>query len=179
MNKQNIKDGYNKALKFLSSKKVMLIIIAVLLVLIIAVSAYIRTTNIPTLKDVTTGEYLTADLDAFYFLRVARTIVDTGGNLPQYDLMRYPSLNLPFSNELLPSALVFIYKILNTFSSKITLQFVDVIYPVIFFILSMVVFFFLVLKLTKSKTSALISSFFLAIIPAYLFRTMAGVSDQP
>ena len=92
--------------------------------------------------------------------------------------MRYPPLHLPFSTEMIPHALVFLHKFLSAFSENMTLRYVDVIYPVIFFVLSMFVFFFLILKLTKSKATALISSFFLAIIPAYLFRTMAGVSDH-
>ena len=178
MNKQDIKEGWDKGVKFLSSKKVAFIITAVLLILIIAGSSYIRTTNISSLKDVNTGEYLTADLDAFYFLRIAETLIETGGNLPAYDAMRYPSLHLPFSNEMLPYALVFLFKVLSPISDKITLRFVDAIYPVIFFALGMIVFFFLILKLTKSKIAALLSSFLLAIIPAYLFRTMAGVSDH-
>jgi len=140
-------------------------------------TASIRTNNIPILKDVTTGEYLTADLDAFYWLRIAETL-DENGSLPAVDAMRYPLLKLPFSNELLPSALVFMHKVLSPFSESMTLRYVDVIYPVIFFVLSMIVFFFLILKLTKSKIAALLSSFFLAIIPSYLFRTMAGVSDH-
>ncbi|MCX6750084.1 MAG: hypothetical protein NTZ83_01365, partial [Candidatus Pacearchaeota archaeon] len=149
----------------------------ILLVLIIGISAHIRTNNISILKDATTGEYLTADLDAFYWLRLA-TILDVNGSYPAYDVMRYPLLKLPFSNELIPHALVFLHKTLSHFSDKMTLRYIDVIYPVIFFALSMIVFFFFILKLTKSKATALLSSFFLAIIPAYLFRTMAGVSDH-
>jgi asparagine N-glycosylation enzyme membrane subunit Stt3 len=173
----DIKEGSKKVFEFLKQKKVLTTITVILLILIIGLTAAIRTNNISILKDATTGEYLTADLDAFYFLRLAE-ILDVNGSYSGYDTMRYPSLQLPFSNELLPYALVFLYKVLGPISENITLRYVDVIYPVIFFILGMIVFFFLVLKLTKSKIAALISSFFLAIIPAYLFRTMAGVSDH-
>ena len=92
--------------------------------------------------------------------------------------MRYPLLKLPFSNELLPYTIVFLYKVIKPLSADITIRYVDVIYPVIFFVLGMLVFFFLILHLTKSRMVALLSSFFLAIIPSYLFRTMAGVSDH-
>lgn len=172
-----IKEESKKVFNFLKQKKVLTAITLILLVIIIGVTAGIRTQNISLLKDTTTGEYLTADLDAFYWLRLAE-ILDTNGTYPEYDIMRYPLLHLPFSDELLPRALVFLHKILSPISSSMTLRYVDVIYPVIFFVLSMFVFFFLILKLTKSKVAALLSSFFLAIIPAYLFRTMAGVSDH-
>jgi asparagine N-glycosylation enzyme membrane subunit Stt3 len=177
MNVHSIKEKSNEIFKVVNQKKVWIVATIILLALIIGISANIRTSNISTLKDVTTGEYLTADLDAFYWLRVA-TILDANGTLPAYDVMRYPSLKLPFSNELLPRTLVFLHKTLSSLSDKMTLRYVDVIYPVIFFVLSMIVFFFLILKLTKSKLAALLSSFFLAIMPAYLFRTMAGVSDH-
>lgn len=177
MNKESMKGTAKKVFNFLNQKKILWIVTAVLLILTVAFTAQIRTNNIDSLKDVTTGEYLTADLDAFYFLRLAE-VLNENGSYPEYDLMRYPSLNLPFSGEFLPHALVFMYKLLSKFSDTITLRYVDVIYPVIFFVLSIFVFFFLILKLTKSKLAALLSSFFLAIMPAYLFRTMAGVSDH-
>jgi len=177
MNASKIKEESKKIFEFLKQKKVLIVITIILLALIIGISANIRTNNISILKDVTTGEYLTADLDAFYWLRLAE-ILDVNGSYPEYDDMRYPLLKLPFSNELLPSTLVFLHKVLSPFSDTMTLRYVDVIYPVIFFVLSMIVFFFLILKLTKSKIVALLSSFFLAIIPSYLFRTMAGVSDH-
>jgi len=177
MDVHRVKEESKKVFEFFKQKKVLIILTIILLALIIGMTAHIRTNNISILKDVTTGEYLTADLDAFYWLRIAETL-EENGTLPEYDAMRYPLLKLPFSNELLPSALVFMHKVLSRFSDTMTLRYVDVIYPVIFFILSMIVFFFLILKLTKSKITALLSSFFLAIIPSYLFRTMAGVSDH-
>lgn len=172
-----LKERYNKTVKVLESKKILTIITILLLIAIIVFTANIRTNNISNLKDVTTGEYLTADLDAFYFLRLAEVLYENG-NYPEYDSMRYPILKLPFSNELLPYTIVFLYKAIKPLSEDITLRYIDVIYPVIFFVLSMLVFFFLILYLTKSKITALLASFFLAIIPAYLFRTMAGVSDH-
>jgi asparagine N-glycosylation enzyme membrane subunit Stt3 len=177
MNFQGVKEKSKNVFQFLKKKKILIIIAIVLLAVIIGITSHIRMSNISTLKDATTGEYLTADLDAFYWLRLA-TILDTNGSYPAYDVMRYPTLKLPFSNELLPRALVFMHKTLSPIWSNMTLRYVDVIYPVIFFALGMIIFFFLILKLTKSKVAALLSSFFLAIIPAYLFRTMGGVSDH-
>jgi len=44
--------------------------------------------------------------------------------------------------------------------------------------LGLIVFFFLILSLTNSKSVALLSSGLLAIIPPYLYRTMAGFADH-
>ncbi|HOC96804.1 MAG TPA: STT3 domain-containing protein, partial [Candidatus Pacearchaeota archaeon] len=172
-----LKEKFNNTIKILERKKILTIITILLLITIIAFTANIRTNNIDKLKDVTTGEYLTADLDAFYFLRLAE-VLHENGSYSEYDSMRYPLLKLPFSNELLPYTIVFLYKVIKPLSADITIRYVDVIYPVIFFVLGMLVFFFLILHLTKSRMVALLSSFFLAIIPSYLFRTMAGVSDH-
>jgi len=172
-----LKEKFNNTIKILERKKILTIITILLLITIIAFTANIRTNNIDKLKDVTTGEYLTADLDAFYFLRLAE-VLHENGSYSEYDSMRYPLLKLSFSNELLPYTIVFLYKVIKPLSADITIRYVDVIYPVIFFVLGMLVFFFLILHLTKSRMVALLSSFFLAIIPSYLFRTMAGVSDH-
>lgn len=62
-----LKEKFNNTIKILERKKILTIITILLLITIIAFTANIRTNNIDKLKDVTTGEYLTADLDAFYF----------------------------------------------------------------------------------------------------------------
>ncbi|GAH52152.1 unnamed protein product, partial [marine sediment metagenome] len=136
-----------------------------------------RLQNLPLLKDSTTGKYIPLALDPFYFLRVAETIAEQGG-LPAYDAMRYPSLKVGFPDEILPQAVILLHKIGRVFDKDVTIQFINVISPVIFFVLGLIVFFFLIFVLTKSKSIALISSVFLAIIPAYLYRTMAGFSDH-
>jgi asparagine N-glycosylation enzyme membrane subunit Stt3 len=55
---------------------------------------------------------------------------------------------------------------------------VNILSPLIFFILGLLVFFFLVSVLTKNKWIAIISSFFVSIIPTYLYRTIVGASDH-
>ncbi len=177
MSKEKVKKVAKRVFDFINQKKVLVILTAILLIAVIAFTTVIRTNNMHLLKDATTDEYVTADLDAFYFLRLAE-VLNEHGSYPEYDSMRYPSLKVPYSGELLPHTIVFMYKIMSKFSSEISLRYVNIIYPVIFFALGMLVFFFLILKLTNSRLTALLSSFFLAIIPAYLFRTMAGVSDH-
>ena len=55
--------------QFLSSKKGLFILPYVLLAVIVYVGVYIRTRNLPGLKDITTGTWtLGPDLDPFLFL---------------------------------------------------------------------------------------------------------------
>jgi len=173
--KQEIKKYFNQTINFLKQKKIQTIIAVVLILAIIILGSWIRLQNLPLLKDSTTGEYIPLALDPFYFLRVAETIVDTGG-LPEFDTMRMP-FEVAWHPEILPKVLVMIYKVANVFGNY-SLQYIDVLYPVIFFILGLIVFFLLVYVLTKSKITALLSSAFLAFIPSYLYRTMAGFADH-
>jgi len=78
----------------------------------------------------------------------------------------------------MPRAVVSIFSVWKIFDSNVSLQYINVISPVIFFILGLIAFFFLVYFLTKSKLAALISSAFLAVAPSYLYRTAAGFSDH-
>ena len=174
---EEIKSGFKKTLNFLQQKKILTIIIFTLLIIILIGSALIRLQNLPLLIDATTGKNIPLALDPFYFLRVAETIISEGG-IPDIDSMRYPSLNLGFTSELTPMATVYFYKLITTFNPDVTIQFVNVISPVIFFVLGLIAFFFLILALTKSKITALISTGLLSIIPTYLYRTLAGFSDH-
>ncbi len=173
--KQEIKKYFNQTINFLKQKKVINVIIISLFLILLIGSSWVRLQNLPLLKDSTTGEYIPLALDPFYFLRLAETSMELGG-LPAYDIMR-AGKNIRFMDEILPDVLVFMHKIGNVFS-EVSLQYIDVIYPVVFFILGLIVFFFLIYFLTKSKIIALLSSAFLAFIPSYLYRTMAGFSDH-
>ena len=164
---KNIGSGFKQSFNFLQQKKILTIIIFALLIIILIGSTLIRLQNLPLLVDATTGKNIPLALDPFYFLRVAETIISEGG-IPDIDSMRYPSLNLGFTSELTPMATVYFYKLITTFNPDVTIQFVNVISPVIFFVLGLIAFFFLILALTKSKITALISTGFLAIIPTFL-----------
>jgi len=164
-------------IQVLKNREVEIFLIVLLLLTILVGSTWIRTQNLPLLKEVNTGEAFPSDLDSFYFLRIAETIVQQG-SLPEYDSMRYPSLKVPYLAETLPQVLVLMYKTARVFDKEITLRQIDVIYPVVFFIIGLLLFFFLVLVLTDSKWLALLSTGFLAFIPVYLQRTIAGASDH-
>jgi len=148
-------------------------IIYPLAALIIFFGAFIRTLNLPLLKD----KYPLA-LDPYAFLRYARYIIDYG-SVPAIDTMRYVPIMFNTSDEniFVSYVIAYLYKFLNILFPGITLEKADILYPVIFFVLGMIGFFFLVKLIFDSKT-ALVASLFLTVIPTYLYRTMAGFSDK-
>jgi len=166
------KDG---SLGFIYNSKFQWTLVLLTLLFIICLSSYIRLQNLELLVDTTTGKNIPLALDPFYFLRLAEVIQDNG-SLPAIDSLRKP-FDCGFSYEILPQAIVLLYKVISPFS-EVTIQFVDIISPVIFYVLGLIAFFFLVLLLTNSKLAAISSSIILAFIPSYLYRTMAGFSDH-
>ncbi|RLG10675.1 hypothetical protein DRN73_07250, partial [Candidatus Pacearchaeota archaeon] len=171
-----IKKGFSKTFDFFKQKKLLSLIAVILFLIILIGGIWVRTQNLPLLKDSTSGKNIPLALDPFYFLRIAETMIQQG-HLPSVDIMRYPALHAGFSQEILPRVLVFMHKFMNLFGN-FSIGYVDVIYPVIFFALGLTAFFFLIYFLTKSKTIALISAGFLSFIPSYLYRTMAGFADH-
>jgi len=165
-----------KAINFLKeySSYIQYLILAV----IIWIGYKIRIQNLPFLKDITTGKYIPADPDAMGFLRYVLYILEHG-KIMTVDTLRYYPLGFTGTNEfsLLSHFIVYLYKFLHFFNSSITIEYVDVIYPPIALAIALVFFFLLVRKLFNYRV-ALIASAFLAVIPAFLFRTMAGISDK-
>ena len=153
----------------------------VLLAVILVLGAYIRTTNISELKDITTGNYtLGPDLDPFLYLRLAYEIVDSGG-ISNPDTMRYHGAK-PYYN-FLPYGIAWLYKILNVFDRQISLEYAAIIFPVIFFGASIIVFFFFVRKVFNKRSImqknliAVLSTALYAVTPLMLHRTVAGVPE--
>jgi len=161
--------------------------VVVCLAVIIALAVWIRTQNIPMLKDITTGQYtLGPDLDPFLYLRHAREIVN--GTLREPDVMRMAPLGTPnyAKTNLMPWAIVLVYRILDVFFDYPTasVEFAAIIAPVIFFAITLIIFFFFVKKLFSSVTNktnatiiAIIASAFYAVIPEMLHRTTAGIPE--
>lgn len=178
MNKEDYKQTGKMVLTFLQNKKVQWALVAILFLVTLCIGTSIRLSVLPNLIDSTTGDYTPLALDPYYFLRISETLVANEGVLPEIDNMRYQALDSGWSKEILPQSTVIIYNIMKIFNSEITLNFVNVLNPVIFFVLGLIVFFVLLWLLTKNKWLALVSSFILAIIPPYLYRTMAGFSDH-
>ncbi|MBU3940421.1 MAG: glycosyltransferase family 39 protein [Nanoarchaeota archaeon] len=145
----------------------------VILIFILWAGTFIRTRNLPLLQK----KFLLA-LDPYVFYRYAAYIVEHG-RLMAIDYMRNVPLGLDMSKDatLLAYVIAWMYKFLHFFDKSITLWFVDVMYPVIFFVLAMIVFFLLVRRLFDYRV-ALFSVAFLSFIPSFLYRSMAGFSDK-
>lgn len=176
-----VKKGKNEIFDFakdiITNKKFQWIITIILFLAILISSTYLRLGNLNILIDQTNGKYLPSDPDACYELRVAQTLVDRG-NIDGIDTMRNPGLNLTFAQEMLPKVLAFSYKTAHFFGSTITLDKIDVLYPVVAFAIGLIIFFVLCWYLSKSKIAAVIASALLAYSPSYLSRTAAGVSSH-
>ncbi|MEA3430547.1 MAG: STT3 domain-containing protein [Nanoarchaeota archaeon] len=147
------------------------------LAIIIWFGSYIRLRNLWLLKDTITGKYVPLALDPHSFLRYAKYIVEHGF-LVSRDMLRFvPVGRTTADNKLLSYAIVYFYKFLNFFNPNVTLEYADVIYPVIAFAIGLIFFYLLVKKIFNAKV-AILSTLFLAILPAFLYRTMAGFSDK-
>jgi len=168
-------DKRDKTINFLKEKKEWLVYL--LLGIIIWFGSYIRTKNFWLLKEVTTGKLISVDLDSHIYLKYAKQILENGF-LPAIDMTRFVPLGAPTANYAFPAYFIYyLYQFIHFFIPSVDIEYVDVIYPIIAFAIGVLFFFLLVRKLFNTKT-ALIASFLLAIVPAYLQRTMGGSSDH-
>jgi asparagine N-glycosylation enzyme membrane subunit Stt3 len=171
-----IEDSDNKLVEKL--KKNPSIISLILLAIITYIGFTIRTKNLPLLTDVATGKLLPLALDPFVFLRYVNYIVENG-SLMAVDTLRYYPLGYTSLEEfsVLSYMIAYSYKIVHIFVPSVTVEYIHVIYPAVAFAIGLVVFFFFMKKVFNWKI-AIIASAFLAVIPPYLYRTMAGFSDK-
>ncbi len=186
-----IKKRKEKIVGFFKTKNLWVLI---LLIIAIILGIYIRSMPMqdhggnPGLWDITTNTWtLGPDLDPWLFFRYAKTIVEQG-SLPQIDMMRNVPLGFNTSREtpLLPLMIVGTYYFLNIFSD-VSVIYAAAIFPVIMFALTIITFFLFVREIfirkskksiTKANIIALISSFFMIVIPAFLSRTIAGIPEK-
>src|SRR3972149_1391191 len=141
INTSGVKASFNKGFVFLRQKKTVGILVIIALIAIIILSSWIRTADIPGLKDVTTGEYtLGPDLDPFLYLRHAEEI--NSGTLENPDTMRYAPLgstNYALKN-LMPWAIFILFRIMSIFSD-VSITYSAIILPVVLFSISIIGFF--------------------------------------
>jgi asparagine N-glycosylation enzyme membrane subunit Stt3 len=143
----------------------------------------------PGLWDITTNTWtLGPDLDPWLFLRYAEAIVKQG-SLPEIDYMRNVPIGFTTSKEtqLLPYMIAWTYNLFKWIKPGISIEFAGVVFPVVMFALTILSFFFFVREIfiRKDKESdinaciiALISTFFMIVIPAFLSRTIAGIPEK-
>lgn len=157
------------------------------LALLMYFAFWIRTRNLPLLRDVSTGGWaLGPDLDPYLFLRWAEHIVANGTIMAQ-DTMRYVPLGFDTSNELLllPYMIAWFHHFLAFFGLTDSVTHSAVLFPAVMFSLTIAAFFFMSRTLVKDIVSegqansiALIASFFLIVIPSLLPRTIAGIPEK-
>lgn len=164
------------------NKKIWLYISLALLLVVVILGIAIRTTNIPYLKDVTTGNYtLGPDLDPFLYLRLAHEIVEYGHELDP-DYMRYLGM-APAYRNFVPTTIAALYTFLHTFSKDISVEYVAIIFPLIFFGLSILAFFLFVKEVFHKKEEvqkygiAILATLLYAVIPSMQHRTTAGIPE--
>lgn len=141
------------------------IIIGLLLALSLIVGAFLRKYSLDF--------KIMMSYDTYYFLREASYYL-TGG-IPKIDPMA-PTVTRYFLEEDVQGV-----PILTSFISKITgidLLQVHMTLPIVIGLISSVILFFIVLKVWKNKYLAVISSFFLAIMPAFIYRTTGGFMEK-
>ena len=174
--KEELEERKKKVFSYLKKDKNL--IIWGIFIIIAWFGYYIRTQNLPLLKDITTGKFIPLALDPYAFLRYAKYILDNG-QLMAVDVMRYYpwGYNNLVEFKFLSFFIVYLFKFLSFFSSSITLEEVHVLYPPIAFVIGLVFFFLLVKRLLDYRV-ALLASLLLSIIPPYLHRTLAGFSDK-
>ena len=174
--KEELEERKKKVFSYLKKDKNL--IIWGIFIIIAWFGYYIRTQNLPLLKDITTGKFIPLALDPYAFLRYAKTILENG-QLPLVDYMRYYpwGYNNLVEFKFLSFFIVYLFKFLSFFSFSMTIEKVHVLYPPIAFVIGLVFFFLLVKRLLDYRV-ALLASLLLSIIPPYLHRTLAGFSDK-
>jgi len=143
----------------------------------------------PGLWDITTNTWtLGPDLDPWLFLRYAKTIVEQG-SLPKIDTFRNVPLGFETAKEtmLLSYMITWTYYIFHFINSNVNVEFAGVVFPVVMFALTILSFFFFVREIfmrkdkesrTNANLIALISTFIMIVIPAFLSRTVAGIPEK-
>jgi len=173
------KYNLDRAANFLKNSKFQIVVVLLLFMVLLYLTSAVRLSNMPLLVDQTNGESIPVALDPFYFMRIAETYVENNGVMPAYDAKRYnPKYETGWHNELHPYIIANLFFFLSKFNPDLTIQYLYVISPVIFYILGLIFFFIVSYQLTKDKWQALLASAILSVVPAYLYRTMAGFADH-
>ncbi len=157
-------------IKALKEHQKLLLIISVLLIAYLCF--YIRTMNVPAL-----GNKLLA-LDPWVFARETYMIIDKG-TLPAIDYMRNFPTGYPtdYDSILLPYVFAYTYKILNVVMPNLSAMTVMQMSTPFSTFISIIFFYLLVSKFYNRKLG-LLAALSLAVVPGYLFRTIAGFYDK-
>ncbi len=148
-----------------------------LLAIIVYLGSFIRVQSLAQLKDAVTGKWIPLALDPYLFYRYAHYIQENG-SLFVHDAGRFIPEGISTIEHIFKTTfMVYLHKIISIFAPNTGLDFAIVIYPVICFAIALIFFYMLNKELFDTKT-ALLATAFLAVVPAFLQRTMAGFSDH-
>jgi len=167
-----------------------------LLTVILSISVFIRTRNIPKLKDITTGTWtLGPDLDPFLFLRWAKYIAEHGKlflldamrSVPLADICSGAScapVNTAGEMNLLSYMIAWFSKFLSFFDKNTTVTYAAIIFPVVMAVLTGIAFFLFARKLFYKEDKkianiiALIATALFVLVPSLLSRSIAGIPEK-
>lgn len=168
---EELKQRKTEILNKLRKKKSWLIYI--IMVALAWFGYYIRTRNIPLLQ----GKWL-PDVDSYAFLRYAEYISEHG-RLMANDILRYYPFGFDPRGEfgILSYVIAYLEKIMHIFNPAATTVDAAILYPALSFFIA-AIFFFLFVKKMMNYKAAIVATAFFAVIPAFLYRTMAGVADK-
>lgn len=178
-----VQNRHEKLVGFFKKKSELMMYVG--LAIVIYIGVWLRTRNLPGLRDVTTdGWTLGPDLDPFLFLRYAKYIVENG-SLFALDTMRYVPLGITTQDfSLHYYSIAWFHKIAGLFGSNSVDQ-SAAIFPVFMFALTAIAFFLLSKKIisiylptTYSKIGGIISTLLFGLLPIFIPRTIAGIPEK-
>lgn len=154
------------------------LLIYIILAIIILVGFTARLGNIELLKDITTGKYITLELDSAIFLRYAEYIAKNGA-LYTLDKMRFAPLGGDISSlgVGLSYFVAYLYNFLHFFNPNITIEYADLLYPPLTMAIMSIFLFLLVKRLFNWKVG-LLSVILIQFIPSFLFRSISSDHDM-
>lgn len=138
---------------------------------IIFLSVYVRssTLNSPTVLD----------YDPFWFYRYAEMIIKNNFQAPKWDILSFfPPGRPPDIFQGWPYTIAILYKIINSFSSGMTLTKVATLSPLIIVALIPIPTFFLGKILTGNDVAGLMTALFATLTPQFIGVSMAGYCDS-
>ena len=149
-------------------------VIYCLLLVLLLMTFYSRTQNIPALE----GKYLISPDDPYIFLRYADDIANN--KLPSNDTLRYYPEGVDITTENLGSAYVAGYalKFVRIFNPSATMYDIAAYFAPVLLVIGIAAFFFLTREILEDNLAALVASGFLAFSLAILFRTTAGFLEK-
>jgi len=150
----------------------------IVLGIIIWLGARIRAYPLKNLIDSTTGKYITLELDSTLWLRYAKYVAENTLLFDIDPLRSYPlGADISSLGTFTAYFVAYLYKVINLFIPSITIEYVDIIYPIIATAILSVFLFLLVRRLFDWRVG-LLSVLLINIMPSFLFRSLGGSSDH-